>query len=189
MIGARKFNRSPGPQSRYGNLIFTGGHRQLLQRHLRTRCWLFGCLACASNDTEESPDIEGSETDRLVRVILPNQQRTDEKAADPEECIDTQIPVFRNGANNGGMGEKYKPPVEADHSNDRQSTPAVQSGYVGGKARAFCHLLLSVPCPGTHTIHPDGERTVVAWHFTAHKIGDVGNVLPSKDPSNPGLHS
>ena len=132
------------------------------------------------NDTEESPDIEGSETDRLVRVILPNQQRTDEKAADPEECIYTQIPVFRNGANNGGMGEKYKPPVEADHSNDSQSTPAVQSGYVGGKARAFCHLLLNVPCPGTHTIHPDGERTVVAWTSQLTKLATWETYCPAK---------
>src|ERR1700722_11674368 len=61
------------------------------------------------------------------------------------------------------MGKERKPAVEADHGNDRQGAPAVHSGYVPGKARAFCHWLLYGRCPGTHTIHPLIERTVVAW--------------------------
>jgi hypothetical protein len=49
------------------------------------------------NNAEESPDIESSEIDRLVRVIFPNQERTDQEAADGEECIDASGYVREGG--------------------------------------------------------------------------------------------
>jgi hypothetical protein len=67
------------------------------------------------------------------------------------------------------MGEKRKSSMEADHGDDRQSPPPVQGGNVRGKASAFCDLLLLMPCPGTHTIHPLWRANSCSLDFTSQK--------------------